>query len=87
MLVDVLLIYREMRIGAVGLVGALGSCIARPLGRVVDDLERPTQIVADRATLADPGALSVGISRVWVNGVLVYADGRSTGRRPTPASR
>ncbi len=48
--------------------------------------------VADRATRAEPGALSVGIERVWVNGQLVLEQGRSTGkfpgkpiRRATPA--
>ncbi len=38
--------------------------------------------VIDRATPALPHAVSAGISRVWVNGVLVYADGKSTGERP-----
>ena len=38
--------------------------------------------VIDRATPADPHALSAGIHKVWVNGVLVYADGKATGRHP-----
>ncbi|MEE9230566.1 MAG: D-aminoacylase [Acidobacteriota bacterium] len=38
--------------------------------------------VLDRATPQEPQALSIGIQRVWVNGELVYEDGRSTGRRP-----
>lgn len=38
--------------------------------------------VADRATRAEPGALSVGIERVWVNGELVLDQGRSTGKLP-----
>ena len=38
--------------------------------------------VSDRATIEQPGRLSVGISRVWVNGELVFADGRSTGKHP-----
>ena len=38
--------------------------------------------VADRATIENPTAQSVGISRVWVNGTLVFSDGRSTGNRP-----
>jgi N-acyl-D-amino-acid deacylase len=38
--------------------------------------------VIDRATPAEPHALSVGIDKVWVNGVLVFADGKATGARP-----
>src|SRR5262249_45145005 len=38
--------------------------------------------VLDRATPHAPHALSVGIERVWVNGEIVYADGRATGRLP-----
>jgi N-acyl-D-aspartate/D-glutamate deacylase len=38
--------------------------------------------VLDRATPQQPHALSDGIHRVWVNGEVVYEDGRSTGRRP-----
>jgi len=35
--------------------------------------------VADRATSESPSAQSVGISRVWVNGALVFKDGKATG--------
>jgi N-acyl-D-amino-acid deacylase len=38
--------------------------------------------VADRATLADPHAVSAGIRAVWVNGTLVYEDGKPTGAFP-----
>lgn len=38
--------------------------------------------VADRATLTDAKAFSAGIARVWVNGVPVYADGRTLGAHP-----
>jgi len=38
--------------------------------------------VADRATTEKPTAQSVGISRVWVNGTLVFSDGRPTGNHP-----
>lgn len=37
--------------------------------------------VTDRATSEDPSALSVGVSRVWVNGGLVMKDGKATGIR------
>lgn len=43
--------------------------------------------VADRATTDRPGALSVGIERVWVNGRAVYQDGRATGAFPGQAVR
>jgi len=38
--------------------------------------------VADRATTDEPHALATGIERVWVNGAVVYAAGRTTGARP-----
>ncbi|MBS0440203.1 MAG: D-aminoacylase [Proteobacteria bacterium] len=38
--------------------------------------------VADRSTTKDPEALSTGIARVWVNGTLVYRDGKATGAFP-----
>jgi N-acyl-D-amino-acid deacylase len=38
--------------------------------------------VIDRSTPKEPHALSEGISRVFVNGVLVYADGKATGAFP-----
>jgi len=38
--------------------------------------------VIDRATPKDPHAVSSGVDRVWVNGVLVYADGQTTGAYP-----
>ncbi|TDI46752.1 MAG: D-aminoacylase [Acidobacteria bacterium] len=38
--------------------------------------------VIDRATPQDPRAVSEGIDKVWVNGVLVYTGGRTTGEHP-----
>lgn len=38
--------------------------------------------IGDRATFADSHQLSVGIQHVWVNGVLVLADGLHTGATP-----
>jgi len=38
--------------------------------------------VIDNATPQNPSALSSGIVSVWVNGVQVFEDGRSTGARP-----
>jgi N-acyl-D-amino-acid deacylase len=40
------------------------------------------QKVADKATIEHPERRSVGIARVWVNGQLVFTDGRSTRIRP-----
>jgi N-acyl-D-amino-acid deacylase len=37
--------------------------------------------VIDRATPSEPHALSVGIVKVWVNGMLAYDDGKVTGAR------
>ena len=38
--------------------------------------------ISDRSTPENPGALSVGISKAWVNGQIVFEDGQETGRRP-----
>ena len=38
--------------------------------------------VADRATIREPHALSTGIRAVWVNGEVVFEDGKTTGRFP-----
>ena len=40
------------------------------------------ETVIDRATPQDHHAVSIGIESVWVNGVLVYADGNTTGVYP-----
>lgn len=38
--------------------------------------------VTDRSTVAQPALLSEGIAKVWVNGQLVFADGKATGTHP-----
>ncbi|HEY7613681.1 MAG TPA: D-aminoacylase [Gemmatimonadales bacterium] len=38
--------------------------------------------VIDRSTLEDPAAVSEGIHTVWVNGTVVYRDGKATGAFP-----
>jgi N-acyl-D-amino-acid deacylase len=43
--------------------------------------------VADRATTEEPSALSAGIERVWVNGVVIYEGGKPTGKYPGQAVR
>jgi N-acyl-D-amino-acid deacylase len=38
--------------------------------------------IIDNATPQNPSALSSGIDTVWVNGRIVFQNGRETGRRP-----
>jgi N-acyl-D-amino-acid deacylase len=38
--------------------------------------------VSDHATIKQPGALSTGITNVWVNGRIVFTNGKSTGIYP-----
>lgn len=40
------------------------------------------ETVMDHATPEDPQRIATGIEAVWVNGVLVYSNGMSTGARP-----
>jgi N-acyl-D-amino-acid deacylase len=40
------------------------------------------ETVIDLSTPTDPHAISKGIDRVWVNGALVYEDGKTTGQYP-----
>lgn len=39
-------------------------------------------IISDRATTNEPHSVSVGVDRVWVNGTVVFAEGKSTGATP-----
>lgn len=56
-------------------------------GNFADLVLLDTATVADRATPEDPHALSVGIAKVWVNGVLAYDAGRVTGEKAGRAIR
>jgi len=40
------------------------------------------ETIDDRSTMQDPTALSVGIEKVWVNGVLAFDNGEPTMRYP-----
>jgi N-acyl-D-amino-acid deacylase len=40
------------------------------------------ETILDRSTPSDPHAVSIGVDRVWVNGVLVFEDTKTTGRYP-----
>jgi dihydroorotase/N-acyl-D-amino-acid deacylase len=46
----------------------------------------PAQVI-DKATFEKPHQNSVGVEAVWVNGVLVWKDGRHTGAKPGRALR
>ena len=51
-------------------------------GQYADLVLFDPNLILDRATPANPHVLSTGIARTWVNGEVVYEDGRSTGRHP-----
>ena len=55
--------------------------LIRP-GMVADLVLFDPDQVLDRATPDQPGATSVGISRTWVNGQIVFENGTETGRFP-----
>ena len=55
--------------------------IIRP-GAVADLVLFDPDTVSDHATPQEPGSLSSGISKVWVNGQIVFENGQETGLRP-----
>ena len=52
------------------------------VGAFADLVLFDSETVIDEATPQQPDALSSGVSAVWVNGVAVYRDGKSTGKFP-----
>jgi N-acyl-D-amino-acid deacylase len=67
-------------------VGIVDRGVIRP-GAFADLVLFDPATVADRSTFEDPKALSVGIERVWVNGVEVWQVGKATGAYPGRAVR
>jgi N-acyl-D-amino-acid deacylase len=72
---------RKMTTLAASHVGIRGRGAIAP-GQAADLVLFDPASVGDRATTADPHALSAGIRSVWVNGELVLDQGRTTGARP-----
>ncbi|HTI63520.1 MAG TPA: D-aminoacylase, partial [Gemmatimonadaceae bacterium] len=72
---------RKMTSLAAANVGLADRGLIRP-GLVADLVLFDPGTVGDRATIANPHALSVGINTVWVNGEVVYSDGKTTGAHP-----
>jgi N-acyl-D-amino-acid deacylase len=67
-------------------VGFADRGVIRP-GAFADLVLLDPARVADRSTIEDPSALSVGIEKVWVNGVVVLESGKATGAFPGRAIR
>lgn len=72
---------RKMTGLAAAHMGISDRGVIRPGARADLVLLDPAE-VADRSTTVDPQALSVGIRKVWVNGVMVLDEGRATGAYP-----
>lgn len=62
-------------------VGIQGRGLMQP-GAFADLVLFDPEKAIDRATITEPHLTSVGIERVWVNGVEVYAEGKTTGNLP-----
>ena len=62
-------------------VGITGRGTIAP-GMAADLVLFDPRLIADRATPQAPRTPSIGVRRVWVNGVEVYRDGRVTGATP-----
>ena len=63
------------------LISAPGNPGLASLGETADVNPLDPETVADRATTDEPHARAAGIEKVWVNGQLVYQDGRASWRR------
>jgi N-acyl-D-amino-acid deacylase len=72
---------RKMTGLAAANVGIRDRGLIRP-GAFADLVLFDPATVVDRATTKDPQAVSAGIEKVWVNGLLVFENGAATGARP-----
>jgi CubicO group peptidase (beta-lactamase class C family) len=77
---------RKMTSLAASNVGITDRGIIRP-GMAADLVLFDPATIADRATIAEPHAASVGIRTVWVNGEEVYDGAKTTGSYPGRALR
>ena len=71
---------RKMTGLAAGHVGLRDRGVIRP-GAFADLVLFDPATVIDRATTKEPQAVSVGMDKVWVNGLLVFEGGAATGAR------
>lgn len=62
-------------------VGLTGRGVLR-VGAPADLVLFDPNTIADHATIRNPHAVSTGIDRVWVNGEIVFENGKPTGRTP-----
>jgi N-acyl-D-amino-acid deacylase len=62
-------------------IGLLGRGVIRP-GAFADLVLFDPATIADRATVEEPRLPSVGVDRVWVNGIEVYSSNAPTGVYP-----
>ncbi|HVL68312.1 MAG TPA: D-aminoacylase [Vicinamibacterales bacterium] len=72
---------RKMTSLSAATVGLSGRGAIKP-GHAADLVLFAPASVIDHATTSDPKALSTGIHTVWVNGTIVFQQGRSTGEYP-----
>jgi N-acyl-D-amino-acid deacylase len=72
---------RKMTSAAAAHMGLADRGTIRP-GALADLVLFDPATVSDRSTVEEPRAPSVGIAKVWVNGVVVLADGHTTGAHP-----